>query len=220
MRRLPRSFPKIHNFVFISAAADADGMMVSLIQSIFNPFGSALVVPGAGFALQSRGAGFALDAAHANGYQPGKRPFHTIMPGFALKDGRPWLAFGVMGADMQPQGQVQILANLIDLGDDVACCALRPRLRHAGGAQPNGVSEPGVGTIFVEPEMPARVTDGLRARGHEVVAITMFETAAQLHDALQAIDYAVRQNLRNLSDGAPERRAGDVVYHIDQARQD
>ncbi|HMM77507.1 MAG TPA: gamma-glutamyltransferase family protein [Gammaproteobacteria bacterium] len=154
------------------AAADRDGMMVSLIQSIFNPFGSALVVPGTGFAWQSRGAGFALDPAHANCYQPGKRPFHTIMPGFALKDGRPWLAFGVMGADMQPQGQVQILVNLIDFGDDVASCALRPRLRHAGGAQPNGLVEPGVGTVFVEPAMPAAVVDGLRARGHRVVEIT------------------------------------------------
>lgn len=154
------------------AAADRDGMMVSLIQSIFNPFGSALVVPGTGFALQSRGAGFALDPAHANVYQPGKRPFHTIMPGFAMKDGRPWLAFGVMGADMQPQGQVQILANLLDFGDDVARCAVRPRLRHAGGAQPNGLDEPGVGTVFVEPAMPGAVVDGLRARGHHVREIT------------------------------------------------
>ena len=154
------------------ATADADGMMVSLIQSIFNPFGSALVVPHAGFALQSRGAGFALDPAHANAYQPGKRPFHTIMPGFALKDGKPWLAFGVMGADMQPQGQVQVLANLIDFGCDVASCAVLPRLRHAGGAQPNGHVEPGVGTVYVEPGMPAQVIEGLRARGHHVVEIT------------------------------------------------
>lgn len=154
------------------AAADGDGMMVSLIQSIFNPFGSALVVPGTGFAWQSRGAGFALTPGHANCYQPGKRPFHTIMPGFALRNGRPWLAFGVMGADMQPQGQVQILAHLIDVGDDVARCALRPRLRHAGGAQPNGLYEAGVGTVYVEPAMPAAVVDGLRARGHRVVEIT------------------------------------------------
>ncbi len=154
------------------ATADGDGMMVSLIQSIFNPFGSALVAPRTGFALQSRGAGFALEPTHANCYQPGKRPFHTIMPGFALKDGRPWLAFGVMGADMQPQGQVQVLANLIDLGDDVARCAVRPRLRHAGGAQPNGLVEAGVGTVFVEPEMPAQIAEGLRARGHHVVEIT------------------------------------------------
>ncbi len=153
------------------ATADADGMMVSLIQSIFNPFGSALVVPRAGFALQSRGAGFALDPTHPNAYQPGKRPFHTIMPGFGLKDGRPWLAFGVMGADMQPQGQVQILANLIDFGCNAATAATLPRLRHAGGAHPNGLNEPGVGTVFVEPAMPAQVRDGLRARGHQVLEI-------------------------------------------------
>ncbi len=153
------------------ATADADGMLVSLIQSIFNPFGSALVVPGGGFALQSRGAGFALDPAHPNVYQPGKRPFHTIMPGFALKEGRPWLAFGAVGADMQPQAQVQILANLVDFGCDVASAASLPRLRHAGGPQPNGVHEAGSGVVHVEPGMPAQVVDGLRARGHDVVPI-------------------------------------------------
>lgn len=153
------------------ATADADGMMVSLIQSIFNPFGSALVVPRAGFALQSRGAGFTLDPAHANAYHPGKRPFHTIMPGFGLKDGRPWLAFGVMGADMQPQGQVQILANLIDFGCDAASAADLPRLRHAGGAHPNGLVEAGSGTVYLEPAMPDSVRAGLRARGHHVVDI-------------------------------------------------
>jgi gamma-glutamyltranspeptidase/glutathione hydrolase len=153
------------------ATADANGMMVSLIQSIFNPFGSALVVPGGGFALQSRGAGFALDPAHPNAYQPGKRPFHTIMPGFALKDGRPWLAFGAVGADMQPQAQVQILVNLIDFGCDVASAASLPRLRHAGGPQPNGLPDAGSGVVHVEPGMPARVVEGLQARGHSVVAI-------------------------------------------------
>jgi len=154
------------------ATADGDGMMVSLIQSIFNPFGSALVPPGSGFALQSRGAGFALDPAHANCYQPGKRPFHTIMPGFALRDGRAWLAFGVMGADMQPQGQVQILAHLVDGGCDVANCAVPPRLRHAGGAQPNGITEAGSGTVFVEPAMSPAIVKGLRERGHQVVEIS------------------------------------------------
>jgi gamma-glutamyltranspeptidase/glutathione hydrolase len=153
------------------ATADADGMMVSLIQSIFNPFGSALVVPGGGFALQSRGAGFALDPAHPNAYAPGKRPFHTIMPGFALKDGRPWLAFGAVGADMQPQAQVQILVNLIDFGCDVASAAALPRLRHAGGPQPNGIVEAGSGIVHVEAALPPQVVDGLRARGHRVVPI-------------------------------------------------
>jgi len=153
------------------ATADADGMMVSLIQSIFNPFGSSLVVPGGGFALQSRGAGFALDPAHPNGYAPGKRPFHTIMPGFALKEGRPWLAFGAVGADMQPQAQVQILVNLIDFGCDVASAAALPRLRHAGGPQPNGLFEAGSGVVHVEAALPAQVVAGLRARGHTVVPI-------------------------------------------------
>jgi gamma-glutamyltranspeptidase/glutathione hydrolase len=153
------------------ATADGDGMLVSLIQSIFNPFGSALVAPGTGFALQSRGAGFALVDGHPNVYAPGKRPFHTIMPGFALRDGRPWLVFGVVGADMQPQGQVQVLVNLVDFGCDVAGAAALPRVRHAGGPQPNGADEPGVGVVYVEPALPAAVVAGLRARGHVVAVI-------------------------------------------------
>lgn len=153
------------------ATADADGMLVSLIQSIFNPFGSALVAPGTGFALQSRGAGFSLAAGHPNAYAPGKRPFHTIMPGFVLRDGRPWLAFGVVGADMQPQGQVQILVNLLDFGCDVASAAALPRLRHAGGPQPNGLDDPGSGIVHAEPALPAAVIAGLRARGHVVTPI-------------------------------------------------
>jgi gamma-glutamyltranspeptidase/glutathione hydrolase len=96
--------------------ADSNGMMVSLIQSNYEGFGSGLVVPGLGFALQDRGALFSLDAAAADVYAPGKRPFHTIIPGFVYKDEQPWLSFGVMGGNMQPQGHAQILSNIIDFG--------------------------------------------------------------------------------------------------------
>src|SRR5690606_9552864 len=95
------------------AAADADGNMVSLIQSNYHGFGSGVAVPRYGFGLQNRGTSFALDPAHPNAYAPGKRPFHTIIPGFALRPGLSLLAFGVMGGDMQPQGQVQVLSNIV-----------------------------------------------------------------------------------------------------------
>ena len=158
----PGSLPGTDTTYF--AAADAEGQMVSAIQSIFNPFGSALVVPDGGYALHSRGCAFSLDASHANAYAPGKRPFHTIIPAFALRDGRPWLAFGVIGADMQPQGQVQVLSNLLDHGFDVQIAGALPRLRHVGGSQPNGGQEESV--VWFEPGIAPAVLDGLAARGH------------------------------------------------------
>lgn len=147
------------------AVADRDGMMVSFIQSIFQAFGSGLVVPEFGFALHSRGAGFALTPAHPNAYAPGKRPFHTIIPGFVLRDGEPLLSFGVMGADMQPQGQVQVLVNILDFGMDPQAAGAAPRMRHSGGSQPDGTRQAG-GVVQYEPEFSAALIKDLAARGH------------------------------------------------------
>ena len=111
--------------------ADKDGMMVSIIQSNFRGMGSGLVADGLGFMFQDRGQLFSLQDGHPNIYAPGKRPFQTIIPGFASKDGVPWLSFGVMGGDMQPQGQTQIILNRVDYGLDVQIggrqSALAPR---------------------------------------------------------------------------------------------
>lgn len=148
------------------AVADAQGMMVSLIQSLFVPFGSGLVVPEFGFALQSRGSGFALTPEHPNVYAPGKRPFHTIMPGFVTKGDAPFLAFGAIGGDMQPQAQVQILARMLDDGCDVAAAGALPRMRHQGGAGPNGAREPALGIACHEAHFPANVIAELVRRGH------------------------------------------------------
>ncbi len=157
-------------------AADSDGMMVSLIQSTFSPFGAGLVPPGLGFALQCRGSGFTLDPNHPNVYAPGKRPFHTIIPAFVLKDGRPWLSFGVMGADMQPQGQVQILVNMIDFDLDPQAAADAPRMRHFGGSQPNGARLDGLGVVRYETGIDQVVIDELARRGHRMQIVDSWIT--------------------------------------------
>jgi len=118
--------------------ADKDGMMVSIIQSNFRGMGSGLVADGLGFMFQDRGQLFSLQDGHPNIYAPGKRPFQTIIPGFAVKDGKPWLSFGVMGGDMQPQGQTQIILNRVDYGLDVQAAADSPRWHHEGSSQSMG----------------------------------------------------------------------------------
>jgi gamma-glutamyltranspeptidase/glutathione hydrolase len=148
--------------------ADADGMMVSLIQSNYRGMGSGLVPDGLGFMLQDRGQLFALDEGHPNVYAPGKRPFHTIIPAFVCKDGKPWLSFGVMGGSMQPQGHVQVLINLIDFGMNLQEAGDAARIRHEGGRQPTGIDEDPLGTVYVEAGVSADAIAGLRERGHVV----------------------------------------------------
>ena len=103
-------------------------------------FGSGLVPGDLGFALQNRGTLFALDADHANRLEPHKRPFHTIIPSLVTKDGQPWLVFGVMGGDMQPQGQVEVLCNLIDFGMNVQEAGEAPRIEHLGLRHADGTA--------------------------------------------------------------------------------
>lgn len=118
--------------------ADADGMMVSLIQSNYRGMGSGMAPPGLGFILQDRGEMFVLQKDHPNGYAPRKRPFQTIIPAFVTKDGKPWLSFGVMGGAMQPQGHVQILMNLIDFHMNLQEAGDAPRIQHDGSTEPTG----------------------------------------------------------------------------------
>lgn len=118
--------------------ADADGMMVSLIQSNYRGMGSGMAPPGLGFILQDRGEMFVLQKDHPNGYAPGKRPFQTIIPAFVTRDGKPWLSFGVMGGAMQPQGHVQILMNLIDFHMNLQEAGDAPRIQHEGSTEPTG----------------------------------------------------------------------------------
>lgn len=151
------------------ATADADGMMVSLIQSNFVGMGSGVVPRGLGFSLQNRAAGFSLQPGHANVIAPGKRPFHTIIPGFVTRDDEPWLAFGVMGGAMQPQGQVQVLVNLLEFGMNLQAAGDAPRFRHEGGAAPDGRGDDGSGgTLHLEPGFAPETVNALGARGHQV----------------------------------------------------
>ncbi len=148
--------------------ADRDRNCVSLIQSNYFGFGSGNTPPDLGFIIQDRGNLFALDAKHANRLEPHKRPFHTIIPAMVLKDGKPWLVFGVMGGDMQPQGHVEVLCNLIDFGMNVQQAGEAPRIEHRGSATPTGLPAKGVGTVLAERGIPDRVVAELQKRGHKV----------------------------------------------------
>ena len=151
--------------------ADADGMMVSLIQSNYRGMGSGMAPPGLGFILQDRGEQFVLgDAAHPNAYAPGKRPFHTIIPAFVTRDGQPWLSYGVMGGAMQPQGHVQILLNMIDFGMNLQEAGDAPRIHHDGSAEPVGQNAPMAdgGWIELETGFPHETVRALMRKGHSV----------------------------------------------------
>jgi gamma-glutamyltranspeptidase/glutathione hydrolase len=148
--------------------ADSTGMMVSLIQSNYAGMGSGLVPDGLGFMLQDRGALFTLEKGHPNVYEPGKRPFHTIIPAFATKDGEPFLSFGVMGGGMQPQGHAQVLMNMVDFGLNVQEAGDAARYRHVGSSSPTGTAMDGRGTLRLESGVPDAVVRALRGRGHAV----------------------------------------------------
>ena len=141
-------------------AADERGMMVSFIQSNFMGFGSGVVVPGWGLSLQNRGHAFSLDAGSANCVAPGRRPFHTIIPGFLTRDGAPQMSFGVMGANMQPQAHVQTLVRMLVHGQQPQAACDAPRWRFNQGL-----------SINVEAAMPGATVQGLVDRGHQVEVI-------------------------------------------------
>jgi gamma-glutamyltranspeptidase/glutathione hydrolase len=149
--------------------ADAEGNMVSLIQSNYRGMGSGITVPGLGFTFQDRGELFTLEPGHANVYAPGKRPFQTIIPGFVMKDGQPWEAFGVMGGAMQPQGHVQVLVNQIDFGMNIQEAGDAARWQHEGSSEPTGEKMTDGGTVQVESGIPYESTRALAQRGHTVV---------------------------------------------------
>lgn len=147
--------------------ADKEGNMVSLIQSNSALFGSKEVPKGLGFALQNRGAGFVMEEGHINQYAPGKRPFHTIIPAFVTQDGQPFLSFGLMGGDMQPQGHAQVIVNLIDFGMNPQEAGDAPRIRHSGSRGGLGHVD-GVGDTFLESGFPYETLSQLMEKGHRL----------------------------------------------------
>jgi gamma-glutamyltranspeptidase/glutathione hydrolase len=165
-------------------AADGDGTMVSLIQSNYRGFGSGLVPDNCGFVLQDRGELFTLEGGHFNSYAPHKRPFHTIIPAFITKDGRPFLSFGVMGGAMQPQGHVQIIVNLIDFGMGLQEAGDAPRLQHVGSSEPTGEKMKEGGETYLEFGFPEEMERDLMKLGHKIG-----KAAAGTFGGYQAIRY-------------------------------
>jgi len=163
--------------VYLSTA-DANGMMVSLIQSNYMGFGSGVVVPGVGVSLQNRGYGFSLDAAHPNLVAGGKRPFHTIIPGFLMKGDKPQMSFGVMGGNMQPQGHLQTLVRMLVHGQQPQAACDAPRWKVATHL-----------SVDCEKTMAPALVEALRARGHRIEAV---------HDAY--MDFGSGQFIWKLSD--------------------
>ena len=164
----PKRSPVDDGDTIYMCTADDEGNMVSLIQSNYRGMGSGIVVPGLGFMFQDRGELFSMEPDHANVYAPGKRPFHTIIPGFVMKDGKPWEAFGVMGGGMQPQGHVQVLTNQIDFGLNVQEAGDASRWQHEGDNEPTGEKMTSGGYVEVESGIPYEIVRELEKRGHDV----------------------------------------------------
>lgn len=172
-------------------AADADGLLVSLIQSNFVGFGSGVFVPEWGINLHDRGASFSLDPARVNVFAPGKRPLHTLVPALALRDGRPWTVFGTMGGDAQAQVHVQLVSRMVDDGVDPATAIAAPRWR----------VDPGSWRLHHEADVPGDVVAGLRARGHETT-----ETPAR--DSSMGHAHAIRLEPDGYHAGSDPRAEG------------
>ncbi|MBY0113755.1 MAG: gamma-glutamyltransferase [Phycisphaerales bacterium] len=165
----PGAIPTGADTIYMTVA-DESGMMVSLIQSNYRGMGSGMVPPGLGFMLQDRGEQFALVESHPNSLQGGKRPFHTIIPAFVTKDGKPWMSFGVMGGAMQPQGHAQIIVNLIDFGMTLQQAGDAPRIHHDGSTEPQGAVKAMStgGVLNLEPGFAPEVLAELEKRGHVI----------------------------------------------------
>ena len=166
-RIYPAGEPEHGNTIYMTVA-DRHGNMVSLIQSNFRGMGSGMTPYELGFILQDRGELFSLEEGHFNCFAPGKRPFHTIIPAFVTRDGRPCMSFGVMGGSMQPQGHVQIMVNMIDFGMNLQEAGDAPRIRHGGSSQPTGSEMSDGGTVYLESGIDYEVIRELVKMGHSI----------------------------------------------------
>jgi gamma-glutamyltranspeptidase/glutathione hydrolase len=179
--------------------ADKDGMMVSLIQSNYRGMGSGMAAPGLGFIFQDRGEQFVLKPGHPNSFAPGKRPFHTIIPAFITKGGKPWVSFGLMGGAMQPQGHAQIVMNLVDFGMNLQEAGDAPRIQHDGSTDPAGqmLAMNDGGVLNLETGFSYETIRALMRKGHTV------EFADGPYGGYQAI---MRDHANGVYVGASESR--------------
>ncbi|WP_320017813.1 gamma-glutamyltransferase [Labilibaculum manganireducens] len=155
------------NTIYLTVA-DKEGNMVSLIQSNYRGMGSGMTPDSLGFVLQDRGELFSLEEGHANVFEPGKRPFHTIIPAFITKNGKPYVSFGLMGGAMQPQGHAQIVANLVDFKMNLQEAGDAARIRHDGSSQPTGEKMTDGGWVNLESEIPYQTIRELMEKGHKI----------------------------------------------------
>ena len=169
--RSAKSYPagelELGNTIYLTTA-DKDGNMVSLIQSNYRGMGSGMTPGKLGFIFQDRGELFALDKDHMNCYEPHKRPFHTIIPTFITKDGKPWISFGLMGGAMQPQGHTQVIVNLIDFGMNLQEAGDAPRINHDGSSEPTGEKMTDGGTVYLETGFDYETIRELMKKGHRI----------------------------------------------------
>jgi gamma-glutamyltranspeptidase/glutathione hydrolase len=174
MQKAAKSFPhgdpdvlRQGDTIYLTTA-DADGNMVSLIQSNYRGMGSGMTPTGLGFVLQDRGELFTLEEGHPNSYAPGKLPFHTIIPAFITRDGNPLISFGLMGGGMQPQGHAQIVMNLVDFGMNLQEAGDAPRIHHTGSSEPTGETMKDGGVTNLETGFSYAVIRELMMRGHTI----------------------------------------------------
>jgi len=204
--------PPLDSDTIYMTAADRDGNMISLIQSLYFGFGSTICPDGVGFSIQNRGECFSLDPGHANRLEPRKRPFHTIIPGFVTQQQRPVLSFGVMGGDFQPQGHCQVLMNMLDFGMSPQQAGDVPRVAHVGRRQPWSpadaaglATEPDGGEVILEPGFDAELVAGLQQRGHRVAA------GRSTHGGYQAI-WREDNPLRYFGGSDPRKDGAAIGY--------
>jgi gamma-glutamyltranspeptidase/glutathione hydrolase len=188
------------------ATADADGGLVSLLESNFMGFGSGLVDPETGIAFQNRGASFRLDAAQPNALAPGKRPTHTLSPGMLLRDGRPWIAHGSMGGEIQPQVYAQLISALVDGGTDIATAIAGPRW---AARMPGHLAPPT--TTQLEDRFAPGIAAALAARGHHVEIVEPWSSEMGHAHAIESVGGGPASDDRSLAAAADPRSEGSAV---------
>jgi len=200
-RTFPPGEPKLNqgDTIYLTVA-DSDGNMISLIQSNYRNFGSGMTPDGVGFVLQNRGEMFNLEEGHFNSYSPYKRPFHTIIPAFITRDGKPFISFGVMGGGMQPQGHVQIVVNLIDFEMNLQEAGDAPRIQHADSSEPTGEKMVEGGQVYLEFGFPEETERDLIKLGHKIgktTAGTLGGYQAIRYDGVNQVYYGASESRKD-----------------------